>query len=205
MMMKLKVCGMRSSENISELIKLNPDFIGFIFHEKSPRNVIELPQVVIPKNIKKTGVFVDKPMTFIQEKAKRFDLDYIQLHGKESPEFCKILQAEGFRLIKAFTITSNFDFEQTKAYESYCEFFLFDAFGKQAGGNGITFNWELLQKYKGNTPFLLSGGINNTMVKNVLGFNHKQYKGIDINSGFELKPAIKNIEQIKTFKDALKY
>jgi len=205
MMMKLKVCGMRSSENISELIKLKPDFIGFIFHEKSPRNVIELPQVVIPKNIKKTGVFVDKPMTFIQEKAKRFDLDYIQLHGKESPKFCKILQAEGFRLIKAFTITSNFDFEQTKAYESYCEFFLFDAFGKQAGGNGITFNWELLQKYKGNTPFLLSGGINNTMVKDVLDFNHKQYKGIDINSGFELKPAIKNIEQIKTFKDALKY
>jgi len=203
MMMKLKVCGMRSVENIAELIKLNPDFIGFIFHEKSPRNVVEFPLVSIPKNIKKTGVFVDKLLEFIQEKAQQFGLDYIQLHGNETPKYCDELKTKGFKLIKAFNINAAFDFEQTKAYEQYCDFFLFDAFGKQAGGNGITFNWNLLQNYKGNTPFLLSGGINNTMADELLAFKHKQYQGIDINSGFELAPALKNIEMIKEFKAKL--
>jgi len=152
--MKLKVCGMRNTENIAELIQIQPDFIGFIFHEKSPRNVLEFPKVKIPSNIKKVGVFVNKKANFIAEKATNFGLDYIQLHGNESPEFCRkiSLLEEGKRevnlkIIKAFNISENFDFEKLEAYEAFCDYFLFDAFGKKAGGNGITFNWELLQKY----------------------------------------------------------
>ncbi len=80
---------MRDSNNIAELIRLQPDFIGFIFHEESPRNVIEIPRVDFPKTIKKVGIFVNKEKDFISTKAISFNLDYIQLHGNETPEFCQ--------------------------------------------------------------------------------------------------------------------
>jgi len=137
---------MRDATNITRLVKIPIDFIGFIFHEKSSRNVVEKPSITIPKNIQKVGVFVDKPMAFILQKATVFNLDYIQLHGNESPQFCKEL-SNHYKIIKAFNIKPNFDFKKLKSYENYCELFLFDAFGKKAGGNGTTFNWELLQKY----------------------------------------------------------
>jgi phosphoribosylanthranilate isomerase len=202
--MKIKVCGMRDAKNIEALVKLKIDFIGFIFHEKSPRNVSKKPNITIPKNIKKVGVFVDKPLAFIQEKNLEFDLDYIQLHGKESPEFCLQLKELGLKIIKAFNINTTFDFETLKAYETNCDYLLFDAFGKQAGGNGVVFNWQLLEKYKGKTAFLLSGGINNTMKQQIKDFKHKQFVGIDINSGFEQKPAWKDVAEIDKFIKALK-
>ena len=193
---------MRDATNITELVKIPIDFIGFIFHEKSSRNVVEKPSIAIPKNIQKVGVFVDKPMTFILQKAIVFDLDYIQLHGNESPQFCKELSIH-YKIIKAFNIKSNFDFKKLKSYENYCELFLFDAFGKKAGGNGTTFNWELLQKYQGNLPFLLSGGINKTMVTEIKKIKHPKCIGIDINSGFELEPALKDINTINLFYNEL--
>jgi len=197
--MKIKICGMRDAENIKALVKLNIDFIGFIFHEKSPRNVSGKPKVLIPKNIKKVGVFVNKPLAFLQGKAQEFDLDYIQLHGKESPEFCLEAKQLGLQIIKAFNINDTFDFEMLKPYEANCDYFLFDAFGKQAGGNGVVFNWQLLENYKGEKPFLLSGGINKTMHQEISNFKHKQCVGIDINSGFEIKPALKDVEGIAEF------
>jgi len=210
-MLLLKVCGMRDTANITELIKLQPDFMGIIFHEKSPRNVLEIPSVEIPSSIKKVGVFVDKDIPNIIEKVKDFKLDGIQLHGSESPNFIKellnnSLLEEGLRevsLIKAFNISEDFNFEQLQAYEPFCDYFLFDAFGKKAGGNGITFNWELLQKYNGQTPFLLSGGINGDMASKLKQIDHPKFVGVDINSGFEIKPALKDIDKIKKFKKEL--
>ena len=193
---------MRDATNITELVKVPIDFIGFIFHEKSSRNVVENPSITIPKNIQKVGVFVDKPMAFILQKATVFNLDYIQLHGNESPQFCKEL-SNHYKIIKAFNIKPNFDFEKLKSYENYCELFLFDAFGKKAGGNGTTFNWELLQKYQGNLSFLLSGGINKTMVTEIKKIRHPKCLGIDINSGFELEPALKDINTINLFYNEL--
>jgi phosphoribosylanthranilate isomerase len=200
--MKVKVCGMRDKTNIEELITIPLDFIGFIFHEKSSRNIEFKPKVVIPKNIKKVGVFVNKPKDFILKKATEFDLDYIQLHGNESPEFCKELRKH-IKIIKAFNIKQNFDFELLKNYESHCDLFLFDAFGKQAGGNGITFNWDLLDNYHGNIPFLLSGGIDGDMTSAIKKIKHPQFIGVDVNSGFEIKPALKNINKIKLFYNEL--
>ena len=107
------------------------------------------------------------------------------------------------KVIKAFNISKEFDFNQLVSYEPSCDYFLFDAFGKNAGGNGITFNWELLNNYKGAVPFLVSGGINETMVNNIKEIHHPQFVGVDVNSGFELEPALKNIEKIKLFKDEL--
>ena len=202
-MLKLKVCGMRNSANINELIEVQPDFIGFIFHEKSPRNVSD--NIIIPTsdNIHRVGVFVNKSVEFIKEKKEQYKLDYIQLHGSESPEFCNDIKNIGAGIIKAFNISEDFNFSNLKDYESHCDYFLFDAFGRNAGGNGITFNWDLLNNYQGKIPFLLSGGIDETMADSIKKNKHPQFTGIDINSGFETEPALKNIEKIKTFKNEL--
>jgi len=197
--MKIKVCGMRNSDNIKDLIKLKIDFIGFIFHEKSSRNVTQKIEVNIPKKIEKVGVFVDKPINFIKEKVNDYDLDYVQLHGKEKVSFCKRLQENGIKIIKVFNVDDQFDFTTLSKYTNFCDYFLFDASGKLPGGNGVSFNWELLQKYTLKTPFLLSGGIHDKQIEKIRNLNHKQLVGIDINSGFEIKPALKNIDKINNF------
>ena len=197
--MKLKICGIRSTKNCTALGKLHPDFIGFIFHKQSPRNLIT-PIINTPKGINRVGVFVNKPIDFIKQKKEQYQLNYIQLHGKETPDFCKQIKLLNVGVIKAFNITDAFCFDALSIYEPVCDYFLFDASGILPGGNGTQFNWELLQKYNGTTPFLLSGGINETMVDKLKSISHKKFAGIDINSGFELAPGIKNIQKIKTFK-----
>jgi len=202
--MILKVCGMRNEKNLSDLIKIQPDFIGLIFHEKSPRNVLENIEIDFHENIIPTGVFVEKSEAFILHKIADYKLKAIQLHGYESPQFCKKIQSTGQIIIKAFNIHDSFDFSTTTPYQGACNYFLFDAFGKKAGGNGTTFNWKLLNEYKGETPFLLSGGIDETMANDIKKIKHPQFAGIDINSGFEIEPALKNIEKIKHFSNELR-
>ncbi len=199
-----KVCGMRDEQNLSNLIEIQPDFIGLIFHEKSPRNVEKCTKTTIPKEIGTVGVFVNETEGFVLDKINEFDLKYIQLHGSESPHFCKNIKRLNRKVIKAFNIHSKFDFSELDEYAPYCDYFLFDAFGKNAGGNGITFDWKLLDNYKGETPFLLSGGIDSEMAESLKKINHPMYKGVDINSKFEITPGLKNIEKIKTFKNELR-
>ena len=202
-MLLLKVCGMRNEANIAELIKVQPDFMGFIFHEKSSRNVSSKMDIEIPESINKVGVFVDEDEHFIEAKIKIFKLTHVQLHGFESPQFCSKIKSLEVQIIKAFNIHPGFDFEILAEYEPHCDYFLFDAFGKKAGGNGIVFNWDLLKNYKGNIPFLLSGGIDETMVEKLKKINHPRFVGVDINSKFETAAAYKNIEKIKEFKNGL--
>jgi len=202
-MLLLKVCGMRDSNNITALIKVQPNMIGFIFHTASPRNVTILPDIEVPESIKKVGVFVDESKTFIQEKIKAFNLDMIQLHGYESPKFCEKIQSQSTSIIKAFNIHEGFDFEVLLEYEPFCDYFLFDAFGKNAGGNGVVFDWKLLEKYKGNTPFILSGGIDESLIEIIKKIKHPKMVGVDINSKFETAAAFKNIDKIKKFKNEL--
>jgi len=199
----LKVCGMRDPENIAALVALEPDFIGFIFHELSPRYCESQSATVIPKTIGKTGVFVNKPENYIMQKKEDFELDYIQLHGSESPQFCEKIRQLAGPVIKAFNLYDDFDFNRLKAYEPCCDFFLFDASGPRAGGNGITFNWEILKNYHGTTPFLLSGGIDENMSGIIKNINHPAFYGVDINSRFEFRPGIKDINKIKRFKHEL--
>ncbi len=194
---------MCDAANIAALTQLHPDFIGFIFHEVSPRYCSTIPEIKIPETIIKTGVFVNKPTEYIELKKNTFGLNLIQLHGDETPGFCQQIHKTVAPVMKAFRVNETFDFEITKAYAPFCRYFLFDASGPLAGGNGIPFSWEILEKYKGNTPFLLSGGINNTMAGKLRAFGHPAFYGIDINSRFETSPGIKNIQQIKQFQHEL--
>ncbi len=202
-MLKLKVCGMRDEDNIHQLHKITPDYIGFIFHKSSSRYVSQPLTLEKPKAITYVGVFVDDTIERIQSKIEIYKLDCIQLHGNETPEFCQNISNLGVQVIKAFNITSGFNFEALNIYSPYCDYFLFDATGKHPGGNGVSFNWELLKHYKGIRPFFLSGGINISMAWKIKYLNHPKLYAIDINSQFEYKPALKNINNITIFKDEL--
>lgn len=194
---------MRNKENISGLLALKPDYIGFIFYDKSKRYVADFPQIEIPSSVKKVGVFVNEIIEEIIEKANQHTLDFVQIHGNETPEFCEKLAKKNIKIIKAFSVDENFDFSATKLFEKCVSLFLFDTKGNNYGGNGIKFNWELLQNYTGKTPFLLSGGISKNDSAEIRKFKHPAFLGIDINSGFELEPGLKNIKEIKEFKSLL--
>lgn len=203
--MKLKVCGMRDPQNIHELIALQPDYMGFIFYEQSPRHVVELPAVEIPASIQKVGVFVNAAMEYMEEKNALFNFDLIQLHGNESPEYCRQLHEKGFKIIKAFGISDRFEFSITEHYKAYCSFFLFDTKGKLPGGNGTRFNWNLLNKYDNEIPYFLSGGIdlNNTAFIKTLSQDKFNIHAVDVNSRFELEPALKDIPKVAQLKAEL--
>ena len=201
--MKLKVCGMRSPDNIMALSNLNPDYIGFVFWEHSKRFVSDSTPD-LPVSIKKTGVFVDATMDYILDVAKQHQLQAIQLHGSESPNFCQKLKKE-FEIIKAFPVDADFDFSVLESYEFVCDYFLFDSRGKLPGGNGRPFDWSVLKKYNAAKPFFLSGGIgteDKSAIASIINLNLPIY-AIDINSRFEIEPGLKNIEMIKQFKSIL--
>ena len=203
--MIIKVCGMREAENIREVEALGIDWMGFIFWPKSSRYVSERP-AYLPTKCKRVGVFVDEDAEKIKKTAEDYDLDYIQLHGSESPDFIHALRVNGgfAAVIKAFNIATAADLEATKTYEGIVDYFLFDTKGKSVGGNGEKFDWSVLEAYHGDTPFLLSGGIGPDDAERVKAFNHSKCIGIDLNSRFELSPALKDIEKNKSFLEKIK-
>lgn len=197
--MKLKVCGMRDAENIKELIELKPDFIGFIFYDKSPRFVgnqldAELIQS-IPREIRKVGVFVNATVDYILQNVKKYGLNYVQLHGNETPDFCKNLRMKGVNIIKAFRLDDSFIFSQLNNYKPHVDFFLFDAKGDGYGGNGVTFDWGILKKYDNEKPYFLAGGISLDNLAELAGITPKPY-AFDVNSKFEVEPGIKDIDKV---------
>lgn len=198
----IKVCGMRDTENIDQLQALEVDWMGFIFFKKSPRNV---EQPIFNKKIKtRVGVFVNETFENIIEKARSYQLDIIQLHGEENPDFCQALKEEKLQVIKVFSVGQSFDFSKLKPYEAHCDYFLFDTKGKARGGNGVAFDWSILKNYHGKTPFLLSGGIHENSAIAIKALDFPQMVGIDINSRFELEPAFKNIQKIERFIQEIK-
>jgi phosphoribosylanthranilate isomerase len=205
--MKLKVCGMKYEDNIRQLVKLNPDYIGFNFYTRSKRYVGNKFDASIaagiPKRIKKVGIFVNSKEEYIKEKIRRFKLDYVQLHGKESPEFCRRLSKYA-KVIKAFGVDEHFDFNILGDYKPYVEYFLFDTKTTRYGGSGKKFNWGLLKKDI-NKPFFVSGGIDSGEIAEILNLKSLilNLTGIDINSKFEIKPGLKDIEKIKKLKNEI--
>lgn len=160
----IKVCGMRDADNVRQVEALTPDMMGFICWEGSRRHVSRLPDY-LPETCRRVGVFVNPEIGYVQERLKTFRLDLVQLHGHETPEFCRSIKEEGLKsgralqIIKAFGVAPDEPFPHTEDYEADCDFFLFDTRCPTAGGSGRTFDWDVLQNYHGHTPFFLSGGI----------------------------------------------
>lgn len=217
---RLKICGMKYQDNIEQVAALQPDYLGFIFHEKSMRYLGENQIPNLPDTIKKTGVFVDAELQEVIIKINLYQLQAVQLHGAESPEYCEDLKrfchfenktnlkqipayAGITEIIKAFSIDKDFDFDSLKPYEAVCDYFLFDTKGKLPGGNGTTFDWTILKNYTLTKPFFLSGGIGLNEADSLLAFlgrpESKYCYAIDVNSKFEIEPGLKNIEILKKF------
>lgn len=199
--MKIKICGLTDRKNMEAVLSLYPDYIGLIFYKPSKRFVkydkalaswLSLLPVAA-----KIGVFVNEPADVINQTIVAYRLDYVQLHGAETPAFCAEIGSQ-VPVIKAFPMHATFDFEQLNAYAPFCRYFLFDTPTPAYGGSGCAFDWELLQK-EIPLPFLLSGGIGPGDADRLQQFRHPAFAGIDVNSGFEQSPGIKNIELLKEF------
>lgn len=195
--MKIKICGMKFSENITDIGALQPDYMGFIFYPKSKRFVGEdflyKSLEKLPENIKKVGVFVNESVAIILDKVAKYNLDAVQLHGNESAADCKILKENKIEIIKAFSIDENFNFENLKAYESACDYFLFDTKTPDYGGSGQVFDWQLLEKYTIQKPFFLSGGLNLDSIEKIKNLKYPMLTGLDFNSQLEKEDFSKNI------------
>lgn len=199
--MIVKVCGMRDAQNIRDVEKLGVDWIGMIFWSQSKRFVAEVPSY-LPKHQKRVGVFVDAPLEDIRQHISDYQLNIIQLHGQESPDYVKALKPH--TTIKAFNIAKADDLVQTEQYEGIADYFLFDTKGLMVGGNGQKFDWSVLTTYHGKTPFLLSGGIGLDDAESIGSFHHPCCIGIDLNSRFEVSPAFKDIDKLRKFLGKIK-
>ncbi|QHL86589.1 phosphoribosylanthranilate isomerase [Nibribacter ruber] len=198
---------MKYTENIDDLLVLQPDFVGFIFYEKSPR-FITTPWAVFSsiflKGTRKVGVFVDEQVVNILQKTTDLGLDVVQLHGHESPQMCRELRDTGLTVMKAFRVGDDFDFESIREYVSGCDYFLFDASGPNPGGNGLRFNWQMLDNYTFDIPFFLSGGIDVEHIEEIRALRHPMLYGLDLNSKFEVQPGLKKVDRIKQFIEELR-
>lgn len=209
--MIIKVCGLREPDNIRQVAAIpGIDLIGLIFYGRSPRyvNSSETAASVTSLISKKiVGVFVNESVDEVVSKCTDYQLSYIQLHGNETPEYLNLLRKRiptTTKLIKAFSIREAEDLKPSNEYERFCEYFLFDTATIGYGGSGQSFDWSILQCYKGLTPFLLSGGIGPDSIESLLDFEHRMFAGLDLNSRFELLPGLKNISSLSEFVQKIK-
>lgn len=211
---------MRDAQNIREVSQLGVDMIGMIFYPKSPRYV-EMQSShagIIPDyakediNIKssktpaRVGVFVDDMVQNIVTRVVNYHLDYVQLHGNEPREMCENLRSTldpdirpGIKIIKAISVSDASDIQKYKEYVGAVDLFLFDTKCKTVGGSGQLFDWQVLEQYDGEVPFLLSGGIGPEDASRLHAFHHPKCIGIDLNSRFEIEPGVKDVEKLKGF------
>lgn len=204
--MKLKICGLKYLDNIKKVAEYSPDYIGFIFYEHSKRYAgQELDRTGlnnIDSRIKKVGVFVNATKKEVLQKTNEYNLDFVQLHGDESPAFCKQISRD-VKIIKTFGVNEEFDFLRLNEFKSSIEYFLFDTKTPEHGGSGKQFNWNILKKYDNEIPFFLSGGIDITDIDSILQLNKLNIHAIDVNSKFEIEPGLKDINKIKKLRDAI--
>ncbi len=197
---------MNNQKNTNSICELQPDFLGFIFWKNSKRYCEEVIEN-IPDSIQKVGVFVDADYNDIVDKVIVYNLNFVQLHGNESPDFCAEIRKTNIKVIKSITINNNLNFKELNYNKDCVDYFLFDTKGELPGGNGRTFDWEILNEYNEDIPYFLSGGISLDKWPKLENFlqskTAKNCFAIDINSQFEEEPGIKNKQKIKLFQEKL--
>ncbi len=201
--LKLKVCGMRDPQNIDQVCDAAPDYLGFIFQPESSRYVGKEPDPLIfdrvPPSVRKVGVFVNEEPGSLVRICHCYGLVAAQLHGNETPGYAAAMKEAGLTVIKAFALHEAFSFSSLEAYLPVADYFLFDTKGKLRGGTGVKFDWKILERYQLPLPFFLSGGIGPADTGELKKIEHPQLYGIDVNSGFELQPALKDAAAVKQF------
>ncbi|GAB3646253.1 phosphoribosylanthranilate isomerase [Echinicola sediminis] len=206
--MLVKVCGMREPANVQALLEeVSPDLMGMIFYSKSSRFVQGDSSVLASGKVAKVGVFVNASLSEVLETVEAFKLSYVQLHGDENSAYVKELHSKTrAEIIKVFRVKKDIDWEELRVFEPYVKYFLFDTQTKHFGGSGKKFDWSVLETYPLQKPFLLSGGIDENSVVAIRQLEKKVplMAGIDINSKFELEPALKDVAKIRTFVSALR-
>lgn len=196
--MIVKVCGMVHARNIRDVEAAGADWMGFICYPRSPRCLSGVP-ACMPRRARRVGVFVDEAVGTILSRVRELGLDTVQLHGAEPPALCGLLRAQGLRVVKAFALRAPDDVAAVRDYASVCDYFLFDTPCAGHGGSGRTFDWSLLSAYEGDVPFLLSGGLRPESLQALSRFAHPRWAGIDLNSGFETSPGVKDAAALADF------
>ena len=201
----VKVCGMRDADNIRQVEALGIQWMGFIFCPQSSRHCAALP-AYLPQHCRRIGVFVDATLNDIMDRQQAFRLDGIQLHGHETPKFCRQLRSASAAaiIIKMIPVATADDMQQTADYAPYVDYFLFETklpapTNGINGGSGVQFDWDILAHYHGTTPFLLTGGITPDDAPRLRAIRHPQFAGIDLNSKFESSPGIKDVALLRHF------
>ena len=198
--MIIKVCGLTDNES-SRLVAALPEVshVGFIFYEGSKR----FTGGTLATAKKKVGVFVNAPIDYVLEQIEKHRLDAVQLHGNEPPEYI-IQLSKGVEIIKAIGIATAEDLEITKNYQDLVTLLIFDTQSKEYGGSGVQYDWRILENYKGEIPFILSGGIGPDSVDALRNFRHPKLAGYDLNSRFEIEPKIKDVAKLAAFLKEIK-
>lgn len=197
--MKIKICGLKHPENIAAVSGLKPDYMGFICYAPSQRYAADLHTdtlAALPEGVYKTAVFVNEDAETIAKLIDTYSFDAIQLHGNEDAEFCDQF-INKVTVIKAFGIDEAFNFERLNPFIGHVNYFLFDTKTAKHGGSGVAFDWSLLDNYKLDIPFFLSGGLSLDNLESVRAIQHPQFYGVDLNSKFETEPGLKDIDKLK--------
>lgn len=202
--LEIKVCGMKLAANVLAIASLQPNYLGFIFYDKSPRFINEVSAELIkyvPAPIKTVGVFVNETIDKVKNLVVLHQLNAVQLHGIESADYCADLKATfaEVEIIKAFGIDESFDFNTLSAYENVVDYFLFDTKTSLPGGSGKTFDWSVLDRYTLDKPYFLSGGIDLEHATDLKNINDPRLVAVDVNSKFEIEPGLKDAEKVHQF------
>jgi len=203
-MTKVKICGITNHKDAIDAINLGADFIGLNFYTKVPRYIKlkEARKIAknTPKKVKKVGIFVNSTLNNIKKISKNFDLDYIQLHGNETPKFCKeVKKATKKKIIKALRIKNKNDIIKIKRFD--VDYMMFDAYKEgHYGGTGKIIDFNLLKGIKKN--YFLSGGLNPTNVEKAIK-RLKPYV-VDTSSGIERSLGKKDYKKMKLFIERAK-
>ena len=196
-MIKVKICGITNKEDALYAAGCGANALGFIFYEKSPRYIepddAKTIIAALPPFVTTVGVFVNKDFNDIRDITLLTGVTVVQLHGDESPSYCNLVEG---KLIKAIRVKNDSSIEGLKKYD--VDTFLLDSFDKNSfGGSGLTFDWKLAEKAKQYGKIILAGGLTpdnvEEAVKKVAPY------GVDVNSGVEKKPGIKNKNKVKKF------
>lgn len=202
----VKICGLKDQASIRAAAEAGAAYIGFVFFAGSPRAVTpgaagDLAGFV-PKEVNKVGVFVDAADDLIRQACKQAGLDFLQLHGTESPQrAAEIRKMTGRPIIKALPVEIEDDLMATAAFEGICDYLLFDARppadSGRPGGNAVPFDWRLLEGRSFGAPWFLSGGLTAGNLNRAVGDSGARM--VDVSSGVEVSPGVKSGRMIREF------